>query len=341
MSKPVDLFAVWTPINIQKSEPASEEPLKGPIAGIVSTEAKDLQGDSIMQSGCDWDYFLKRGWLNYEHQQGPEHIVGYPTVVKPTMLNGKRATMIEGYLLLDRPRAKEVYESAKAIQKAADGRSIGFSVEGQVLERDNKDPKIITKARILNVSVTAHPVNPDARLEVLARSLLELDVDQTNIGENSIKSDTLAEDIKLEEASMTDDQTNKGLVGVQSMTKPDPEAALSPLASQSIDGQPANKTSAPDDEDMSQILEGMMRRVMKDEMAKMMSDEVEKMMDQAKGYYSGNKVSDTEKSADLRPPMVSLPQMQTLLGKVFPQLPASEQRAMARKLLTAAKSYHS
>lgn len=336
----VDLFSVWTPINIAKSEGGSEkEPLKGPIAGIVSTEAKDLQGDSIIQSGCDWDYFLKRGWLNYEHQQGPEHIVGYPTVVRPTMFNGKKATMIEGYLLLDRPRAKEVYESAKAIQKAADGRSIGFSVEGQVLERDTKDPKIITKARILNVSVTAHPVNPDARLEVLARSLLELDI---NIGENAMDSDTLSEVTNNEEVSMTSDQTNKGMVGIQQPAKPDPQAALSPLASQSIDGQPSPGSSPmPKDEDMASLMEGMMRRVMKEEMAKMMSDEVEKMMDQAKGYYSGDKVSDAEKAADMRPPMVSLPQMQTLLGKVFPQLAASEQRAMARKLLSAAKSYHS
>jgi hypothetical protein len=58
MNKPVDLFSVWTPINIQKAQDGQEEPLKGPIAGIVSTEAKDLQGDSIIQSGCDWDYFL-------------------------------------------------------------------------------------------------------------------------------------------------------------------------------------------------------------------------------------------------------------------------------------------
>jgi hypothetical protein len=338
--KKVDLFSLWTPINIQKSQgDGAEEPLKGPIAGIVSTEATDLQGDSIIQAGCDWDYFLRRGWLNYEHQQGPEYIVGYPTLVKPTVHKGQPATMIEGYLLLDRPRAKEVYESARAIQKAADGRSIGFSVEGQVMERDSKNPKIITKARILNVSVTAHPVNPDARLEVLARSLLELEP-QTSIGESDNVSATLAETLKLEEVSMPTDTTEKGLVGYQEAAKPDPEAALSPVAPQSLDGQPSSK-SAESEEDMAVLLEGMMRRVMKEEMAKMMSDEVEKMMDQAKGYYSKDKVSDAEKSADLRPPMVSLPQMQTLLGKVFPQLPASEQRAMARKLLSAAKSYHS
>jgi len=340
MSEQVDLFSVWTPINIQKAQDGPEEPMKAPIAGIVSTDGVDLQGDKIIQEGCDWDYFLKRGWLNYEHKQGPEFIVGYPTKVKSTVHDGKNATMIEGYLLLDRPRAKEVYESAKAIQKASDGRSIGFSVEGQVLQRDPKDPKRILKARILNVSVTAHPVNPDARLEVLARSLMELD-GITNTSDKVVNSDSLSGVTQTEGVTMTDDQTNKGMVGYQSAAQPDPQAELSALVPGSVDGQPSPQSSASNDEDMAKLFEGMMRRVMKQEMAKMMSDEVEKMMDQAKGYYSQDSVEASQKSADMRPPMVSLPQMQALLGKVFPQLPASEQRAVARKLLTAAKSYNS
>lgn len=340
MSDNIDLFAVWTPIDISKAQGDPEQPMKAPIAGIVSTEGKDLQGDMIMQSGCDWDYFLNKGWLNYEHQQGPEFIVGYPTSVQPTVHDGKNATMIKGYLLLDRPRAKEVYESAKAIQKAGDGRSIGFSVEGQVMQRDAKDPKKILKARILNVSVTAHPVNPDARLEVLARSLMDLDA-TTNTSESLVVNDRLSEAPQIEGSTMTDDTATKSMVGYQAPAKSDPTAALSELASQSLDGQPSSATTDDKDEDMSSLMEGMMRRVLKEEMSKMMSDEVEKMMDQAKGYYQGDKVSDAQKSADSRPPMVSLPQMQTLLGKVFPQLPASEQRSMARKLLSAAKGYHS
>ena len=119
MSKHVDLFSVWTPIDLTKAQGDPDEPLKAPIAGIVSTEGIDLQGDTIMQSGCDWKYFLSKGWLNYEHQQGPEYIVGYPTSVQPTVHEGKNATMIQGYLLLDRPRAKEVYESAKLFKKLA------------------------------------------------------------------------------------------------------------------------------------------------------------------------------------------------------------------------------
>lgn len=331
MNSDIELFSLWTALDIEKADPNSEgEPTKAPIAGVVSTDSIDLQGDRILQEGCDWDYFLRRGWLNYEHQQGPEHILGYPTSVRAAVTpSGQKATRIEGYLLLDRPRAKEVYAAAKAIQKATGSadRSIGFSVEGQVMERSSTDPKIITKARILNVSVTAHPVNPDARLEVIARSLTELE--QISGGTRST-SDTLDATSLQREDSMSDlEQTNKGAVGYQEAAKPDASAALSAMMPQSIDGQPA---SATDDSDMSSMIEGMMRRVLKEEMSKMMSDEVDRVITQAKGSY-------TEGAAKARAPMVSLPQMQTLLEKVFPQLPASEHRAMARRMLSAAKGY--
>mgnify|MGYP001500969012 CR=1 FL=1 len=51
-----------------------------------------------------------------------------------------------------------------ALQKAKTSRRLGFSVEGQVLARD-KDA--IVKSKVLNVAITAHPVNADARLDVL------------------------------------------------------------------------------------------------------------------------------------------------------------------------------
>lgn len=318
----VNLFSIWTPIDLQKADPSAGDN-KAPIAGIVSTDSKDLQGDMIQQEGCDWDYFLSKGWFNYEHKQGPENIVGIPQEVSPTTLpDGRRATRVKGYLLLDRPQAKEVYEAAKAIQKSGGGRSIGFSVEGQVLERDKRNPHIITKARILNVSVTAHPVNPDARLEVLARSLDA--VYSTRTLENT-GDDPMSQDLE------------KGDVGYQAPASPAPDASLSSLVEQSLEGKPS-EASQPS-EDLSTMIEGLLRRVMKDEMRKMMDDEVDRVMDSAKAYHSGDKLEEAEKAEGSRPPMVSFNQMSQLMGKVFPQIPASEQRAMARKLLSAAKGY--
>ena len=131
----------------------------------------------------DWSYFLKRGYFNWEHQQGPENILGVPEKVELVDVNGKKATKVEGFLLLNTPKAKEVYTAIKAINDSNLDRQIGFSVEGQILERDKLNPKIVKRARILNVSITAHPVNPDAKLELLARSLMAKEQNESIINQ--------------------------------------------------------------------------------------------------------------------------------------------------------------
>jgi len=57
------------------------------------------------------------------------------------------------------------------MKKAGGERSLGFSVEGQVLLRDPQNQKRILKARVLNVAITAMPVNPHTNLELIARSI--------------------------------------------------------------------------------------------------------------------------------------------------------------------------
>lgn len=172
VSKSVELFSTFTSVNIQKGSDGDEDDNKIKIGGIISSDIKDQQGDVLLQDGMDWSYFLKRGYFNWEHQQGPENILGVPEKVEMVNIDGKKATKVEGYLLLNTPKAKEVYTAIKAINDSKLDRQIGFSVEGQILERDKLNPKIVKRAKILNVSITAHPVNPDAKLELLARSLM-------------------------------------------------------------------------------------------------------------------------------------------------------------------------
>ena len=299
-----ELFSLWTSLDLSKADQGDSQDNKARIGGIISTDTVDLQGDQILQSGCDWSYFLKRGWFNYEHKPGAENIVGIPKAVQPVTLDGgKQATRVEGFLLLDRPRAREVYEAAKAIQKAGEGRSIGFSVEGQVLQRDPANPKIVTKARILNVSVTAHPVNPDARLEVLARRLEANGLDITEINYNPVDN--------LEELP---DMT-KGNVGYTEPSKADPSASLSSMVEQSLEETPAEQREQP-----GELMEAMLRRVLKEEFSKLAAEEIDKTFDK-------------------RDTMVSFTQMSKLLNNVFPNIPKTETRSLARKLLSAAKSY--
>ena len=167
----MDLFSFWVPFDVieKGGQPGvPEEP--GLIGGIMSVESPDQQQETIIQAGMDFGYLLSKGWINYEHQPGPENIIGEPIDVTPTTYQGVPATAFRGRLFLDRPRAREVWDAAVAIKKSGSTRRLGYSVEGHTLFRDPADRKRVLKSRILNLAVTAHPVAPDARLEVLAKA---------------------------------------------------------------------------------------------------------------------------------------------------------------------------
>ena len=184
--KGVELFSTWTPfeplvdglteLNAELAKSRNPnggegEPLVGRIGGIVSTQATDQQGERLIQDGIDWSYFLTKGWFNYEHKAGPDNVMGEPTAVRATTFEGQPAHEVEGVLYLHNEAARKAYSNACAMKKAKSSRRLGYSVEGQVLARDSRRPKDIIKSRVLNIAITAHPVHPDARLEVLARSL--------------------------------------------------------------------------------------------------------------------------------------------------------------------------
>ena len=178
MSKPLDLFAAWTPFSLldeealEKASPngGDEEPMVGKIGGVITTEVVDQQGEVVLSKGMNFDYFLKHGWFNHEHQGGPENVLGEPTRVYSVTHGGKQGVCVEGNLYLHKPRARAVYNTALAMQKSGSTRRLGYSVEGQVLQRDPANRNRVLQSRVLNVAITAHPVNPDARLEVLAKA---------------------------------------------------------------------------------------------------------------------------------------------------------------------------
>lgn len=150
-------------IDLYKAERDPDRPNTARIAGIISTDEVDLQGERVMQDGLDFSYFLKKGTFNYEHKPGAENMLGYPTKINQR----KDRTEVEGILLLDKPKARDIYETAQALTKAGGHRTLGFSVEGQVIERDNTDPKIVKKARVINCAITSNPINPDTSLNLL------------------------------------------------------------------------------------------------------------------------------------------------------------------------------
>jgi hypothetical protein len=148
------------------------------IGGLASVETKDRQGETLLQRGLDFESeFLSNGWFNDNHSKKTTDILGYPEatqfISKGAILpNGKKAKAdghwVEGYLLDTEP-ANEVWRLGKALQKT--NRRLGLSVEGKILKRTGPKNKTIAQALVRNVAITNCPVNTDATLDMLAKSL--------------------------------------------------------------------------------------------------------------------------------------------------------------------------
>lgn len=168
------LFELPVELELRKSESGDRRIIRG----YASTERMDQDGEVILQSGIDFTPLLKSGFLNYDHQYrqiaGAKMpiIVGYPTKAEIR----DKGLWVEGELLKsDNPvcaseqirLADELWEMGMALQKSGT-RSLAYSVEGGVLERHGNK---IVKSVVRHLAVTHKPVNPDATIELFAKSM--------------------------------------------------------------------------------------------------------------------------------------------------------------------------
>jgi hypothetical protein len=146
------------------------------IGGVVSTDKRDQQDEILLQEGLDFTPFVKKGWFNDNHSKKTEGIVGYPEFTKyfnkgATLPDGQKANRnchwVEGHLLENYEPADRLWNLGKALQET--GRGLGFSVEGSVGARLGKST--VAKATVRNVAITGCPVNDDAKLQILTKSL--------------------------------------------------------------------------------------------------------------------------------------------------------------------------
>lgn len=160
-------FRLETPVDVfwKAGEPGKERR----IVGVISTEHRDQQDEVVIQDGLDLDPFLRGGWINDNHSRETAGVIGYPLRVERTIVDGKPATRMEGYLLQGFQPADKIWELANALQKT--NRRLGFSIEGKVRRRAGKDGKVIAEAVVRNVAATNCPVNDRTGMDVLAKSL--------------------------------------------------------------------------------------------------------------------------------------------------------------------------
>lgn len=186
-------FDFWFPATIQKGEDG-----KMYVSGIASTEDEDLQGEKIKQEGIDLSYFLKRGFLNDDHSKETAGKVGIPTEAVVT----RKGLWIKGFLL-DTPRAKGIWDLAQALEKSGSERKLGYSVEGKVLARDQKNPRIITKCWLKDIAITASPINPKTFLDI-AKSFAGTDCTEIFV-EGDTETEAVEKGQKKEKKEKTDE----------------------------------------------------------------------------------------------------------------------------------------
>lgn len=142
------------------------------IAGIVSTDHLDQQGERLIQEGLDFGPFMSKGYFNDNHLREAGKGVGVPQRAElVTLKDGKKGWYVEGVLLEGHGPSDEIWSMAKALERSGTNRRLGYSVEGAIVERDPENPSTVRKAIVREVAVTRCPVNDHTGLAVLAKSL--------------------------------------------------------------------------------------------------------------------------------------------------------------------------
>lgn len=193
---PDNNFKFTIPAHLIKSD---EEGYR--IEGVASTETVDQQGEKIIQKGIDLSPVDSgKGFFNFDHSNAPEDLIG----AIESYNHDENGLFVRGSLFKGHKRA----EAVRAIMKNLKGKNqkaVGFSVEGQVLERDPLNSKIIKKCRIKNVALTFNPVNTDTYASI-AKSMTAGSIEFDSTKENNVVEVPVEEKKTAPEATFTASQ---------------------------------------------------------------------------------------------------------------------------------------
>lgn len=207
-------FKFQIPIELVKAKKDDAEADEWRVQGIASTGDEDLQGEIVDQNGIDISVLKAgRGLLNWDHQKGPENVLGQIEEADFVDFDGKKALMIKGYLFKHQERAKAFYNILKSLKKGT-GSRVHMSIEGKILERDIRNPRAINKARVEKVALTLDPVNPYTFTELVKSLAAHEDVQTSNTTEAPQTTEITEENItlSLNEAALLLDLAEKALI---------------------------------------------------------------------------------------------------------------------------------
>ena len=168
MGEALNKFRFNIPVDVVEKAGAAGQEWR--IGGFVSTDHLDRQQEVLLQDGLDFGPFMKSGFFNDNHSSSSADVLGYP--LSAEMRNtpdGHKGWYVEGYLLKEAPKAQSIWGICKSL--VGTSRKFGFSVEGEVTDRDPGNRTTVRKAVVNHVAITHCPINTRAELSVLAKSL--------------------------------------------------------------------------------------------------------------------------------------------------------------------------
>ena len=144
-------------VPLQKGEEAKGSNYLMKIKGVASSKSVDSDGETLDPSGFDFSDFLKTGMINWNHNstRSSTAICGKPTAAR--VINSGKDFYVEG-VLFNNAEGRAVADLIKVLANEPD-RQLGWSIEGQAIERHPMYPKRITKARISGIALTHCPKN--------------------------------------------------------------------------------------------------------------------------------------------------------------------------------------
>lgn len=225
-------FSFFAPATLLKSGHAGSK-RKIRVGGLISSEAKDADGEIVESGGIDFSYFTSGfGKVKFEHDspllKEPDNIIGFPD----NLIRKGKDTFFEGTLVdfegvpddqltPQQKSAKSAYGLLKSMEDHnADSPSIpqkaGWSIEGDVLERDKATGRV-KKSRVTNVVLTTKPINPTTYATLLKSLNTGYEVNPANMSGIAV-----ARKESIEEGNLK--HNKKNTKGVKCMFKNKQEA---------------------------------------------------------------------------------------------------------------------
>lgn len=163
-------YNIFVPVDVFDSVSKSEQAEDGEwyVRGFAATPDLDMQGDIVLPEGIDIGYFSTKGFINYEHKQDAEYIIGVPT--DNCYVDLEKGLFVEARLMKENKYAQSMWSLANMIKKSGIDRNLGFSIEGAVKSRSDYDKRVIEGVMVKNVALTTHPANPNATWETLVKA---------------------------------------------------------------------------------------------------------------------------------------------------------------------------